>query len=738
MSIDRVLQALKRVEKSGDGWKALCPAHEDGNSSLTVSEANDGRVLVHCHAGCGWNQIVAAAGLKPADFFAEKPAPAGGKPRIVATYNYLDEAGILLYQVVRMFPKSFRQRRPGAAEGEWVWSMKGVRRVLYRLPELLAAGWDVPVYLVEGEKDVEAIRAAGGVATCNVGGAGKWDDSYTAVLAKRDLVIIADKDDPGREHAQRVAAIMRGKAARVRVVELPDANGRPVKDAADYLAAGGTLPEIAAIAADTQEWGKAGETHGTPVDKRHATSATNGSAGGRPKIPYADIASEYIASRHMANRTTILRTWRGGWYRYDGTCYREWSQGDVEADAMTFLRTTYRDLANKNALANVMANLRALDLCAIPSTVDAPCWLDGDYTPAYGWMAMKNALVNIDALSDQMAGVGNHAGEDVSRLPTPALFSTFGLPYEMPSEAVDAIMWADYLEGVQPAVADRLLLQKLAGLLLVPRTYNVAFFLYGEGGTGKSVFLHVLTHLVGQANTCCVPLAQFADRFSTWPLTVNLANIVGDMPTENGRGDLTTLEGVFKDVCDGAHLPIERKFQDASKAPVLARCIFATNSLPHFSDRSRAIWDRLRIVGFNQRFRETAKENRNLRFDLVRDELPAIFLWAVQGLARLKVDNPHVFPEHSEGAAEKERLRATCDHERTFLSEFYRLAVSSQSWVCATTIYDEYRKWAAANGYRPRGAGNFQDSVRRVFGISAVRTRTNGERLTIFPGLAKS
>src|SRR4051794_22411455 len=104
---------------------------------------------------------------------------ANGKPRIVATYDYRDERGQLLYQAVRYEPgldgepKTFRQRRPDG-KGGWVNNLRGARRVLYRLPELLAAPPEQLVFVVEGEKDVENLRAVECVATTNAMGAGKW------------------------------------------------------------------------------------------------------------------------------------------------------------------------------------------------------------------------------------------------------------------------------------------------------------------------------------------------------------------------------------------------------------------------------------------------------------------------------------------------------------------------------------------------------------------------------------
>ena len=101
--------------------------------------------------------------------------------RILATYDYRDEAGELVFQVVRYEPKDFRQRRPDG-QGGWTWQVKGVRQVPYRLFELRANATDDPVLVVEGEKDVDRLASLGFVATCNAGGANKWPAELNRAL----------------------------------------------------------------------------------------------------------------------------------------------------------------------------------------------------------------------------------------------------------------------------------------------------------------------------------------------------------------------------------------------------------------------------------------------------------------------------------------------------------------------------------------------------------------------------
>jgi putative DNA primase/helicase len=165
---------------------------------------------------------------------------------VVKSYDYIDVNGVLLFQVCRLDPKDFRQRRPDPDKpGKWLWKMAGIQRVIYRLPEVVAAIADGHmIFVVEGEKAADALRRLGVTATCSPGGANKWRQEYAAAFTGADVVILPDNDEPGRQHAEMVASSLRSikDPPRVRVLNLPDL---PKKgDVADWLAAGGNAAEL--------------------------------------------------------------------------------------------------------------------------------------------------------------------------------------------------------------------------------------------------------------------------------------------------------------------------------------------------------------------------------------------------------------------------------------------------------------------------------------------------------------
>ena len=154
-----------------------------------------------------------------------------GAAQIVATYDYADEGGNLLFQCVRSKPKDFWQRRPDG-KGGWINNLQGVRRVLYRLPEVIAAS---TVCVAEGEKDCDNLEKLGFVATTNPLGAGNWRDEYSETLRGKDVIVfgdVGDNDGKGEKHTQHVIESLTGKAKSIKHVALPDG----FHDVSDYIA----------------------------------------------------------------------------------------------------------------------------------------------------------------------------------------------------------------------------------------------------------------------------------------------------------------------------------------------------------------------------------------------------------------------------------------------------------------------------------------------------------------------
>jgi len=239
VTIDGILAKLEGVRASGNGWSAQCPAHEDNKHSFSIANGDNGGVVVKCHLECSAESIVDALGLKMSDLMPERDGFRGPE----ATYPYLDETGVFLFEKVRFPGKEFRLRN---ASGEW--SMKGVRRVPYRLNELQGADF---CFVVEGEKDADNLAKLGLKATTGCMGAGSWTADHARDLKQAGIKRVAappDNDEAGRKYSAKVAKTCLAVGITTKVIQLP---GLPPKgDVSDWLAAGGTAEQLMALVAD--------------------------------------------------------------------------------------------------------------------------------------------------------------------------------------------------------------------------------------------------------------------------------------------------------------------------------------------------------------------------------------------------------------------------------------------------------------------------------------------------------
>ena len=250
----------EKTPASGKGeFIAWCPWHDDnrpgGKPSLKVNNVkNNGRGIVKCMSGrCGkgglkalveeWGLLRNGSDIPPWDREIEN------------AYDYRDAKGELVFQVIRFkvppgANKDFIQRQPDPERnGRWQWNMKGVKKILYRLPELRAAPLDGWVFVGEGEKDADRVADEGLVATTNAGGAGNWHKSYAREFAGRKVAVLRDNDQSGLEYQTTVCKAIHGIADTVKAVELP---GLPEKgDISDWLDAGHNIDELMAILTTT-------------------------------------------------------------------------------------------------------------------------------------------------------------------------------------------------------------------------------------------------------------------------------------------------------------------------------------------------------------------------------------------------------------------------------------------------------------------------------------------------------
>jgi AAA domain len=296
----------------------ICGGTEDdarGSGKRCHGFLSSDRQYAHCsreeHAGnaaCEPNSNTYAHRLKGPCLCGQEHAPAEPKAErktIDKTYDYEGVEGKLAFQVVRLRPKGFRQRRPDG-KGGWIWNLQGVEPFLYRRNELRTANPAELVYIVEGEKDVDRLRSFGLVATCNPMGAGKWKDRYAEDLDERHVVILPDADEAGQAHAQQVARSVSPRATSVRVVELP---GLPDKgDVSWWLDHGHTIENLKRVAAEAPTWEPKPSATGPG---RGGHTGANGKADGPSEPPdYGAMSDEDLGMIRADQVRTAAVRWR--------------------------------------------------------------------------------------------------------------------------------------------------------------------------------------------------------------------------------------------------------------------------------------------------------------------------------------------------------------------------------------------------------------------------------------------
>lgn len=646
MNTTQFLDLLQGVRKSGNGFSAKCPAHEDGTASLSISTGDDGRTLVRCHAGCTPDAICSALKLTLADLFPQRETRNGNGKRIVATYDYHDASGKVVFQVVRYEPKDFRQRKPDAtAPDGWTWNTKDVEKVLFRLPEILAAiAGGKFIFVCEGEKDVLAMVQRGLSATCNPGGAGKWQDCYTKILRGADVVIIADKDKAGREHAQLVAGKLRGVAKSVRVIELPDTNGKPVKDAADFFAAGGTAENLIALVDAAPEWIPAivpdtTETN-TPAqwfaEKFPSLLNEHGAAISEETdkagiVTAKDIGEDFFAAtlgdKGSHDAPTVFVPTEEKFYTYlpdEGVfifqrepvltarlsrllleCARACRDG-CETKALEF---RFRDTAN---LSGVLKKARGLlpvphDYFASDLTKFIPC--------ANGMLRLDNKTL----------------------LPfSPAYKRRNKLAVRFDA-AAKCPLFLDTLMRAALNDDDLDLLQRACGLFLIGE--NLAqriLILTGTAGGGKGTFIRVLNGIIGDVNLASLRTQLLGERFELGRFLGKTLLYGADVPenflNQRGASVLKSLTG---------YDPVTLEFKNSNESPSITckfNVIVTCNSrLTVQLEGDTDAWRRrLAIIEYNKPKPE--KVIADLDKQILASEASGVLNWMLAGQDKLRAD----------------------------------------------------------------------------------------------------
>ncbi len=616
--------------------------------------------------------------------------------RIVATNDYRDEGGTLLFQVVRYAPKTFRQRRPDG-NGGWSWRVKGIRQVPYRLPELCAAGNDVPVFIVEGEKDADRLAGLGLIATCNAGGANTWPEALTPHFRGSTVFILPDNDSAGRSHAQRVAAALHGIAASVRIVALPDLP--PGGDVSDWLDAGGDAATLLKMCRAAPPW-----------------RPGNGADGGSALTPYCEEALTLAFSARHAEDLRYCEAF-GRWFEWDAGRWREDGKRRVFTHARRLCRETAAGILADGETAAAKIATAVASARTVAAVVNLARADVGHATAPEDWDADPWALNTPAGIVDLRSG---------RLLPHDRTALCSKITAVAPAEA-DCPRWRRFLDEVTGGdAALQGFLARVAGYGLSGSTREHAlFFLSGTGANGKGTFLNTLTAILGDyARVAGMETftESHSDRHPTELAMLRGARIVTAQETEEGR---RWAESRIKALTGGD--PITARFmrQDFFTYTPQFKLLIAGNHKPGLRNIDEAIRRRFHLLPFTIRI---PPERRDAKlFETLKEEWPAILAWAIRGCLAWQAEGL------SPPAAVIDATAEYFDDEDGFGRWVGECCVrDSMAHEATRDLYAAWSAWAQRCGLAPGSEPKFRTAL-KARGFAAKREA--GTNLSGFTGI---
>ena len=641
-------------------WRSLCPFHTDiKHPNLDI---NDLKRVYICRA-CG-----AKGRLFEPGFINEK------RP-IQDIYDYNDEKGELKYQVVRYKvaesdkASKFKQRRPDG-KGGFIWNLKGVKRVLYNLPEILKKPGKI-IFIPEGERDCNNLGKLGILATTNSGGAGKWSKEYNKYFKDREVVIPPDNDDTGENHLQIVGKNLMGIAKKIQVLRLPGL--KKGEDISDWLDRGGNMEKLFELVKACPEF--------TPPTKEEERELTIVSAGDfRP----TDLWNSENFFKKYLGQSLYCKKWNS-WLIYRKGKWQEDDRNETQELAKKVIMGYYREaseilddkerkrLVNQALKSESQRAIRAMIELATSNMPVVPEEFDRD--PYI--FNLKNGTLNLKTMKFE-----EHKAKDL-------LTKKSDVNYEPGSICPK---WLDFLDKIFGG--NKKLIDYLQTTLGYSLTGDIGeqclFILYGIGFNGKSTFINTIQEILGDY-AISTPFDTFLSKIGSH-IPNDLARMRGARfvtAVEAGEGRKFN-EAILKSVTGRDKITARFLRQEYFEFSATFKLWLATNHKPTVREFSPAYWGRIRLIPFKLIIPE---EERIPQYEkTLLKEKEGIFNWMLEGCKRWKEEGLKVPEEIKEATAQYK-------DQMDVMAEFIEDCCIENRLAQATTkkLYGAYKDWCEEN-----------------------------------------
>ena len=719
------LKHFQIIRRSRDRAQCKCPAHPDKQASLTVSKGKR-CTLLHCHAGCSLENILAAAGLEKKDtFYKSENREMHWKRyienrehrKIEATYDYVSTVtGAYAFTKIRLEGKKMLfgmlkdERFEYGLKGR---SKKEFNAIFGSIPRINEAiERNEPIFIPEGEKDVNTLIKKG-YAAFSCGGANDWNKNVSELCKDADVIVLADNDEPGKAVAKRIYDDLKGIArSRKVIVPMPDV---PKADISDYFEAGHSKEEFEAL------------INGTTLQKNRAATATDSLKyileqlnvlRASERFQMNDRGSADLFATIFKNVSRYNPT-KKDWMYYDKT---RWT-ADTEG---------MRAKRNAKTLADVLVRYSV--------TASLPDDKRQSYIKyAAGMMSYRNRnvmitdakdlnffenteldkddfLINcrncvLDLSEDQPKMLEHNADLLLSKICNASY-----------NPAATCTLWEKTVnEIMQGDTAKIKYLQKMSGRFLTGDTSEEEFYIFFGATTrnGKSTITELLLYLLGDYATTISPesLAIKANKDSRTasPDIAKLAGtrlVVASEPPRRMLFDSSLVKTLTGRDTVSARFLHENEFQFKPKF----KLILNSNYLPVISDKTVFSSNRVKVVPFERHFTEK-EQNKHLKEQL-QQEIDGILNWCIEGLYMYRKEGlePPVAVQNATYEYSEDS-----DKVGKFISE---CLVKSDQNLAAKDVYEKYSHWCNDCGLGIDGRTSFYEELKTKNLLSKTGTVT--------------
>lgn len=642
----------------------------------------------------------------------EKPDKASGQSKVVAVYDYTAADGSLLHQTLRYEPKQFKQRRKPLAHesGEWIWSLSGGKIVPYKLPEIVAQPM-ATILLVEGEKDADAaaslLSGRNIVVSTLPMGCGKWRSEYEQYFVGRNVCVLADFDEPkdgkaaGFEGALKISQVLRDICKRVGLLELT------------------TLWPEAPYGADISDWierGKAADAAKAEMADKLQDAVMSASlpkgivyegcvtAGQRGLKCYEDLLA-----RRLVNDEQLIFSAASFW-RYDdrGLWRREPDTLGIEAtirEALTVIGAS--ELITKSRVSSILGLAKSVRHCPVEHMNKQPA----------GCINLKNGV-----LDTRTGELMPHNADWMMQTRIPHAWDPYAL----------CAKWLEWLEDRIPDPETRAAIQEMFGYVLATDiNFHVFFFLFGDGGTGKSTCVSVLEALVGEENRVSIQLEELDNAFMRSQLAGKALYLCKELTTKSFEHI-----GLIKAIVSGDPIPVDVKYAQPYDFRPFGKMVMESNVIASTPDSSAGFTRRFVQIDFEKPISRD-KMDFNL-LDKFKEEMPGILAWAMKGLKRLRMRGHFALTQKAEQSRDqlmRHRAQVGSFIDSGYVYEHPDCRVSTQY------LYHLYQQWCEEYDVVPfyRECSTFMREVmtkKPEWRERKQRVRTNDGREWVIDGLA--